>query len=198
MLNLARTGTLQAPLPYWMNKLQDRKYSSSWASFILKFGFLMKKISYPKAWDRNNAISSFDKSNAGFFLDIFFSSLLLEELGNHEDFILWEIGFARGDLAFSSESSFSKISWAFLHPIPLAGSGARLEPPSLLLCISVFPVPRRLMASKALCLQTPPSTAQQSSAQCSEQWDRLLTAVGEMLESKHSRESTVQSSMCSS
>lgn len=56
-----------------------------------------------------------------------------------------------------------------------------------MLCVSVFPVLRRLGASKAPCLQTPPNTAQQSSVQCSEQWPRLLTAVGEMLESKHSR-----------
>lgn len=32
MLNLAKTGTLQAPLPYWMNKHQHRKHSGSWAS----------------------------------------------------------------------------------------------------------------------------------------------------------------------
>lgn len=99
MLNLAKTGTLQAPLPYWIKRHQDRKYSDSITSLSYSFGFLMKKRSYPKALDLNNVIISFHKSNTGVcFLDTIFSSHLLEELWYHKDFVLWETGFARGTL----------------------------------------------------------------------------------------------------
>lgn len=116
-----------------------------------------------------------------------------------QKFCLMRDWLCKRDLAFCSENyrhNFSKISWAFLHPIPLSESCARLEFPSLMLCVSVLLVLSRLRASKAPCLHLP---TQQSSAQCSEQRDKLLTAVGEMLKSKLSREpSFLQSSSCSS
>lgn len=41
----------------------------------------MKKRSYPKAWDLNNVIISFDKSNTGFFLTQFFPLICLRSCG---------------------------------------------------------------------------------------------------------------------
>lgn len=161
----------------------------------------MKKISYPKAWALNNIIISFDQSNMGFFLDTIFSSLLPEELGNHKDFVLWETGFARGDLAFCSENyrhSFNKISWVFPYPITLSGSRARLEFPSLMLCFCIScPEETHGLQSTMSADISHHSTADFSPAFWA--WDRLLTTVGEMLESKLSRDpSFLQSSTCSS
>lgn len=144
----------------------------------------MKKIN-PKAWDLNNVINFLWQVQYELFLTQFFPPIRLRSCGTTKILSYERLALQEGPciLLWKLHASFR----AFLHPISLSGSHERLEFPSLMLCVSVFPVLRRLGASKAPCLQTPPNTAQQSSVQCSEQWPRLLTAVGEMLESKLSR-----------
>lgn len=136
----------------------------------------------------------------GFFLDTYFSSHLLEELWNHKDFVLWEIGFARGTL--HSALRTTGTASARFHECSCIQSPSQdhVQDLNCHLCCCVFLYFLFWKDSgrpqHCVCRHLP---TEQSSAQCSEQWDRLLTAVGEMLESKFSREpSFLQSSSCSS
>lgn len=201
MLNLAKTSTLQAPLPYWMNKHQDRKCLGSWASLNQSFAFLMKILSYPKAWALDNIIISFDRSNMGFFLTQFFPLFCLRSWGTTKILSYERLALQEGTLhsalrtTGTASARFPECShikspsqdhmqdlnshlWCcmFLHFLSWGDSG----PPK-----------------HRVCRHLPTQHSRHSPVFWA--WERLLTAVGEMLESKLSRDpSFLQSSTCSS